>query len=317
MPEKLFNEVLTSDVDLRSFSDEDRTFTAFASKPVLDRHGTIIPTEAWDLRNYRQNPVLVWAHDYSKFPIGHAAWISKTKDGLKFKPQLTDSDVGNEVYRLYKNTDLRAFSVGFEPYDWIYPDDEEAEDRGFARVEGGLFTPEEKASMRASPEHLFSLLREIDRSTRGRQTEPWLIFTDVELLEVSCVPIPSCPTALVAAYQAGRVQTRELKEAIESQLRLTDGLVAYTVKTSSTSGNGEDHNDEEDMSLNDDDIIEGVEGELSEELSDEVAEEVLNRVGTRLTEMLTSLKAKEPVDDDIEDIPSPAIKKKLAEGDII
>lgn len=216
MPEAVVNRMYVSlaDIDLRSFDDEEQSFTAFASKPVIDRHGTVLLTEAWDLANFRKNPVICWSHNYDIPPVGSAMWIRKTKEGLKMKPSFATTDFGREVYQLYKEKVLRAFSVGFYPHDWKYPDEEE-EKKAREYLEG-------KGSL---PELIHQLAVHM-KDIRRKKEEPWLVYTDVELLEVSCVPVPSCPDALVEAYKAGRIKTRELRDAIALQI---DGTVEETL----------------------------------------------------------------------------------------
>jgi len=213
MPEIEDRMFTVADIDRRSFNDEEQSFTAFASKEVLDRHGTVILTEAWDLANYRKNPVVMWAHLYDIPPVAKAMWIRKTKEGLKFKPSFADTDMGKEIYNLYKTDILKAFSVGFRPYDWVYTDDEEDEDEGDYESLG-----EEGGRRKKSLFQLDRLLREHAMDTRRKKEKPWLTYTDVELMEVSCVPIPSCPEALIEEYKAGRIKTRALNDAIALQI---------------------------------------------------------------------------------------------------
>jgi len=112
----------TEDDVQKVFDDSDRSFSAWASKPVMDRYEEIIEAEAWVLDNFILNPVLLWSHDYDIPAVGIAQWVKALKQGLKFKPGLADSDFGRELYSLYKQRVLRAFSVGFKPLEWAYGD---------------------------------------------------------------------------------------------------------------------------------------------------------------------------------------------------
>ena len=162
----------TAEIDRKSFNDEDRSFVAWASKPVLDRDNELIQADAWDTKNYEMNNVICWAHDYSKPPVGKALWTKAQKQGLQFKPSFAETDMGKELYQLYKDGVLHAFSVGFVPKEGGY-------------IEG------------------------------TKASEPKRTYTDVELLEISCVTIPSCPEALVAAYDSGEIKTKGLQDAVE------------------------------------------------------------------------------------------------------
>ena len=162
----------TAEIDYKSFNDEEQSFVAWASKPVLDRDNELIKADAWDIKNYETNNVICWAHDYSKPPVGSSLWTKVQKDGLQFKPSFAGTEMGKELYQLYKDKVLKAFSVGFVP------------------KEGGF----------------------IEGTKAG---EPKRTYTDVELLEISCVTIPSCPEALVAAYDSGEIKTKGLQDAVE------------------------------------------------------------------------------------------------------
>lgn len=167
----------SAEVDAKSFNDDERSFTAWASRPTIDRDNEVIEANAWDLVNYNKNPVILWVHDYYKPPVGRALWTKVEKEGLLFKPAFADTDMGNELYQLYKQGVLHAFSVGFSMKEWIDADDAD---------------------------------------------KPSRTYTDVELLEISCVPVPACPDALVAHYESGNIKTKGLKQAVEAVLPRDD-----------------------------------------------------------------------------------------------
>jgi len=170
-------------IEKGSFDDDERSFIAWASRPVLDRDHEIIAHDAWDLENYEKNKVLLWAHDYTRPPIGKVLWLKPQKNGLKFKPQFADTAMAKEIYELYKDGFMSTFSVGFIPNEWN-DDDEQAKD-------GEAFN------------------------------RPLRTYTDVELLEISCVPVPSCPDAVAERYANGEIRTKGLKTAIEHSVSKT------------------------------------------------------------------------------------------------
>jgi hypothetical protein len=43
------------------------------STDEVDRHGDVIQAQGWQLDAYRNNPVFLWAHDYSRPVIGRAS----------------------------------------------------------------------------------------------------------------------------------------------------------------------------------------------------------------------------------------------------
>jgi HK97 family phage prohead protease len=175
-------------IEKGSFDDDERSFIAWASKPVLDRDGEIIANDAWDIENYDKNRVLLWAHDYSLPPVGKAMWVKVQKNGMKFKPKFAPTAMGREIYELYKGGFLNSFSVGFIPRDFEEDEEETVEFMGFF---GGKFE------------------------------KPLLTYTDVELLEISCVPVPSCPDALVERMRDGKIKAKGLQAAIEATMSKT------------------------------------------------------------------------------------------------
>ncbi len=169
----------TAEIDTKSFNDDERSFVAWASKPVVDRDDELIQAGAWDLKNYRKNPILFWAHDYTKFPVGKAMWVKEDAEGLKFKPSFASTAAGQELYQLYKEDVLKAFSVGFLPREGV------------------------KGKKEGDPSHT---------------------YTNVELLEISCVGVPSCPDALVAAYEEGKIKTKGLQQAVKYVIDAADAV---------------------------------------------------------------------------------------------
>lgn len=168
-------------VEKGSFDETERTFTAWASKPVLDRDGEIIAHDAWEVDNFKSNPVLLWAHDYSMPPVGKVLWVKQQKNGLKFMPKFAPTDMGKELFQLYFDGFLNTFSVGFIPKDFEEDEEETVQFMGWF---GDIFE------------------------------KPVLTYTDVELLEISCVPVPSCPAALVERMASGQIKAKGLKKAI-------------------------------------------------------------------------------------------------------
>jgi HK97 family phage prohead protease len=183
--DKMFTQAT---IEKGTFNDDERSFVAWASKSVLDRDGEIIAADAWDVDNFRRNPVILWAHDYSGKPLAKALWVKTQKNGMKFKPQFAPTDEGRETYMLYREGYLNAFSVGFIPNDF-----EEDEDQMVSFV--GWFG--------------------------GKYEKPLLTYTDAELLEISCVPVPACPDALVERMRDGKIKAKGLKQAIQDTMSKT------------------------------------------------------------------------------------------------
>ena len=91
---------------------------AIVATDDVDRDGEVLDIKGLDIKKFQSNPVVLWAHDYSKPPIGRAEKITKKADGTlvaKIKFAITESDFAKEIYALYKGGFLNAFSIGFIP----------------------------------------------------------------------------------------------------------------------------------------------------------------------------------------------------------
>jgi HK97 family phage prohead protease len=95
----------------------------FANKRVVDRGNEIIETDAWQLDNYKKNPVILYNHGMDAqlggTPVGVATEVKPTKDGLFIKAKLSaiDDPMFKRIRGLVEERVLRAFSVGFNPID--------------------------------------------------------------------------------------------------------------------------------------------------------------------------------------------------------
>lgn len=92
------------------------SFEVVVSTADIDRQGETIDQGGWNFDLYRQNPIVLWAHDYSILPIGITESI-ETIDGKtiakgKFAPEGANP-FAQQVRRLYDLKIVRATSVGF------------------------------------------------------------------------------------------------------------------------------------------------------------------------------------------------------------
>jgi hypothetical protein len=113
--------------DLKAFvekadSDENGTFRVVASKQTPDRDGDELPLDGWSLDNFRENPVLLWAHDHKhELPIGVVTKIDVEGDELVAEGVFAPSDVNplaQKVRRAYDMGIVNAVSVGFMPLEF-------------------------------------------------------------------------------------------------------------------------------------------------------------------------------------------------------
>jgi HK97 family phage prohead protease len=168
-------ELIRKDLDfeIKAVGDpQDRVLEFVGSTAQVDRYGDVIEVEGWDLKNYKKNPVFLWAHDYRQPPVGKAVQVGKTDQGLLFQVKFATAEeypFADTVYKLYLGGYLRATSVGFQ-----------------------------------------DLVREPITDKEGKQVG-WR-FKRQELYEISAVPVPANPNALIMAVQKGVVSPREVED---------------------------------------------------------------------------------------------------------
>lgn len=104
----------------KSVDSEKKTITAYVSTYEWDRTDEKFAPGAWDLENYKKNPVVLWGHDGSQPPIGRTLEIKEDEKGLLAVAEFdTESQRGAEVFGLFERGFLHAFSVGFQPKKWM------------------------------------------------------------------------------------------------------------------------------------------------------------------------------------------------------
>lgn len=117
---------------------DERTFEFTASTESMDREGEIIMASGWDLKNFKKNPVVTYAHDYKSLPIGRApkVWVENgmLKNTVEFPPDGT-YEFADVVRRLVAAGFLKTESVGFIPKEWDDGDGEKSPKRTHKKQE--------------------------------------------------------------------------------------------------------------------------------------------------------------------------------------
>jgi len=140
------------------------------STDAVDREQDKIAIAGWDLKNFKQNPVVLWGHDASRLPIGRAFDVKVEDGALKASVEFIPADTpeggmfAESVYRLARGGFIAATSVGFRPVKWDYTRD----------------------------------------ASRGADDWfPGIDFEEQELVELSIVTVPANPEALIDAPGPG------------------------------------------------------------------------------------------------------------------
>lgn len=95
---------------------------AVASTASEDRHGEVVSQEGWDIKAFKKNPVLQWAHDHTEPAIGVAKNIKIEGAGKKarlvFEPVFHDyTEKAKALKAMVEDGILNSFSVGFRPLE--------------------------------------------------------------------------------------------------------------------------------------------------------------------------------------------------------
>jgi hypothetical protein len=156
-----------SDVDVTTFDAKPnlRQLKARASTKNAVRGMAILPN-AWDLNRYRKNPVILWMHNIlvDLPPIAKALWTKTDDEGLLQLVQFAKTDFAEEIYQLYVDEFLKAWSVGWAALGYLQKGAE-----GFTDVI-------KQFKIKGDPEY---------------------IVTKAKLYEVSAVTVPADEDALV------------------------------------------------------------------------------------------------------------------------
>jgi HK97 family phage prohead protease len=154
--------------------DESRVRRFVASTAMRDRYGDEVMVDAWDTKHYEKNPVFLWAHNYGELPLGKAVNIERTDKALLIDVEFAPASAqpkAEQVLQLYDGGFMCAVSVGFrsKASEWIDTANED----------------------------------EAKLAKKDPDVRPGKRFTRVELLELSAVPVPANPQALMQMRNKG------------------------------------------------------------------------------------------------------------------
>lgn len=152
-------------------------YSAIASTAALDRDREILIPKGVIIDSFMKNPVMLNIHQHKELPVGRVVNVTVEEDAVKFDFEFADTEDGNKVERMYQTGFMNAFSVGFIPRSYLPTWD----------------LPEEVTTLDVQlPD---GSKRTIDLSKYEQR--PWGVIPAWELLEISPVPVPSNPEALL------------------------------------------------------------------------------------------------------------------------
>jgi len=98
----------------------DDTMRIIASTEAIDRDGEVIKLSGWDLKAFKNNPVLLWAHNHRDLPLGKFLSITNSKANKRLEGVIKwASEEANPFAKFVKAQFaeglMKTFSVGFIP----------------------------------------------------------------------------------------------------------------------------------------------------------------------------------------------------------
>jgi len=125
--EKIKSEVMKALEEKREFlanikeAGDSGKFEVIASSESVDRQGEIVLQEGIDIKNYMNNPVILFGHDYWSLPIGKATEIVRQVGKTVVRGVFASAEanpLAQQVRRLYEEGILKAVSIGFIPKEY-------------------------------------------------------------------------------------------------------------------------------------------------------------------------------------------------------
>ncbi|MGC8893899.1 MAG: HK97 family phage prohead protease [candidate division WOR-3 bacterium] len=101
----------------RGVHEAERVVDAVISTPAQDRDGDIVEVSGWEMENFLKNPVVLWMHRYDA-PVGRCLEIRREGDAIVAKTRFARTPLADEIWQLYREGVLSAWSVSFIALDW-------------------------------------------------------------------------------------------------------------------------------------------------------------------------------------------------------
>ena len=114
--------------EIKSVDDESKTIRFVISTKAVDRMGDTVNTKGWQLENFKNNPVILFAHDNSSPPVAKATDIYEKGGNLIAEAQFMPPEMSafsHSIYQMYKEGFMRATSVGFQPLEWKFVEEDD------------------------------------------------------------------------------------------------------------------------------------------------------------------------------------------------
>ena len=149
------------EVEMQERNASDRTIVGVITTDAVDRYREIVDPKGAELENYMKNPVVLLNHNsWSGKPVGRNMWIKANGNGLIAKTQFASTPDGRDVFTLYDEGFMKAWSIGFMPKKW---EDADQNEYGYRRKYTAWELLEYSAvTIPANPEAVSNMLRTVE-----------------------------------------------------------------------------------------------------------------------------------------------------------
>lgn len=214
--------MLTRAVKQVHYEAASREVRVVVSDETVDRYGDIIRVKGWDLKHFKKNPVLLWAHDSSQPPIGTVPIIDKETEGgeprlvatAKLLPEGT-YDFADLIGRILEADGLRATSVGFLPNKEPKP----IRDANDDFITGFEFVGQELLEISIVPVPANPAALSLAKGLQLNARDIYRVFVDPNQRQQKLVSDEDEPPRDDARLQAARVFSRELLKWEREKMR--------------------------------------------------------------------------------------------------
>jgi HK97 family phage major capsid protein/HK97 family phage prohead protease len=205
-------------LDVKAIKEDQRVIEGIATTPSTDRMGDIIEPLGIEF----ENPMpLLWQHD-RKEPIGHATFAKATKDGIRFRARIAQTDEPgklkdrlDEAWQSIKIGLVKAVSIGFRPIEFSFMD------------KGGIhFTKTEVLELSivtipANSSASITAIKAIDAASRDQDdfdVEELRKLHDAKQAASGTKQSVTIPAGVTASKATTVVKAKAMKKTIQEQL---------------------------------------------------------------------------------------------------
>lgn len=135
--------------DVTSVNEEERTIDVVMTTTAKDRDGDIVETSGLVTDFFEQNPAVFGFHNTRAPAIGSVVRLRKMRKKMEGRVKFAETPLGNEMFRLYADGHMKAWSIGFMPLEFEPIREKVSEDDDRERITGFKFTKAELLELSA------------------------------------------------------------------------------------------------------------------------------------------------------------------------